>query len=66
MANNDSTIATLRSNHDRLCGTYTRFHLLCPRCEFCVAVAREEVEPMACPVCGCEGTEVYMRKHGVR
>jgi Zn finger protein HypA/HybF involved in hydrogenase expression len=58
----NSSMAALRSNHDLLCDTYTRFHLLCAACQRCVGFAREAVERVPCPVCGSELTEVYVRE----
>jgi Zn finger protein HypA/HybF involved in hydrogenase expression len=58
---NDSSIAALRSNHDLICGTYARFHLLCANCQRCVGFSREAVERVPCPVCDSEATEVYVR-----
>jgi Zn finger protein HypA/HybF involved in hydrogenase expression len=58
----NSSMAALRSNHDLLCGTYTRFHLLCATCQRCVGFAREAVQRVPCPVCGSAATEVYVRE----
>jgi hypothetical protein len=54
-------IADLRQQHDWLCGTYSRFHLLCQRCLRCVAASRWEQAPIPCPVCGDPDTEIYER-----
>ena len=57
----NSSMAALRSNHDLICGTYARFHLLCANCQRCVGFSREAVERVPCPVCDSETTEVYVR-----